>query len=98
MSIPFTQYLRPDGRKHQVAIDLTAHVSNGAEVEAKAMLLISKGYKFECEVLSDGVVSLTVASPVEDEGDIAIKLSRNGPEMIRNVAALVEEVFDKVQP
>lgn len=87
MSIPFTQYLRPNGRKKPVEID------RSAEIERLANVFITSGGRFECEELNTGVVSLTAFHPKGGEDgdgdDIAIELVRNGPEVPAAVDKLV---------
>lgn len=80
--IPFTQYLLPNGRRRQINID------RPAPVEAEARKLIEAGVDFEVEILVTGVVSLTASY---EEEDIAIELTRNGPEMDDAVDRLVKE-------
>lgn len=87
MAIPFTQYLRPDGRRVSVTVD------RSPEVEAKARVVIDAGLRFECEVLSDRrTVSLTVADPVAEK-DVAIEVVPNGPEVPEAVDRLVESAY-----
>lgn len=92
MGIPFTQYLRPDGRKQSVSIE------RPADIETRAQAIIDAGYSFECEELNTNPprVSFTVASPREDEGDIAIKICVNGPDVPKTVDLLVREVYLKI--
>jgi hypothetical protein len=87
MSIPFTQYLRPDGRRRDEAID------RSAEVEALADKFIAAGGRYECEVLTTGHVSLTAAYDVNGEQqDIAIKVFTQRPGLIgEKVDELVRE-------
>jgi hypothetical protein len=78
MSIPFTQFLMPDGRKSQVTID------RSAEIEATAKTIIAKGYTFEIEVLMTGVISMEVIlrhqpGSKKDDCVIASELCHNGP-------------------
>jgi hypothetical protein len=80
--IPFTQYLRPDGRINPVTIDVSD------EVHAKAMRIIAAGYRFECEHLTPGYASLTIFDP-EDEVDVAIEVVPNGPEVPEAVNRMV---------
>lgn len=84
MAIEFTQYLLPDGRR------TTSEIERGAEVEAKAREIIDAGYRFECEVLRTGHVSLTIADPREEE-DVAIVVVPNGPGIGEAVDKLVSE-------
>ena len=80
MSVPFTQYLRPDGRKRAVTIDVPE------EVEKIALDFIESGGRYECEELSTGIVSLTA---VKHGDDMAIQLCRNGPEVPSAVERLI---------
>ncbi len=72
MSIPFTQYIMPSGRKEPVTIE------RPADIEEKAHEIIRKGYVFECEMLSDmNSISLTITDPTE--GDMDGEVVPNGP-------------------
>lgn len=75
MTIPFTQYCPPNGRKQFIEI------SRSAEVEAIAQRFIASGGRYECEVLRTGQVSFTAVKAFNgmDEGDVAIELSTNEP-------------------
>jgi hypothetical protein len=82
-AIPFTQYLMPDGRAKQVSID------RPDEIAAKAQQIIAKGYRFECEMLSDWqTISLTITDP--DEGDVEIEVVENGPDVPLAVDRMIE--------
>lgn len=88
-AIPFTQFLRPDGRQTSLTIERPADVAELAKA------IIGRGYRFECEELVTGYVSLTVA---DDKGDHDIEVVPNGPEvpaaidrMIRRFAAMRTE-------
>ena len=84
--IPFTQYLRPDGRKRPCWIDMPP------EVEALAFGFIDRGGWFEVEELTTGHASLTACRMVDDEPqDIAIRVVENGPPVVPAVEALVRE-------
>jgi len=80
--IPFTQYLRPDGRQRDIQIEVPP------QVVADAHALVCSGYHLECEVLRTGEVSLTVFDPTEEE-DIAIEVVPNGPGVREAVARLI---------
>jgi hypothetical protein len=82
LSVPFTQYLRPYGRRTEVAIDLNP------ETEAKALEILAAGYVFECEELTTGHVSFTIHDPRKQE-DVAIQLGANGPEVPSLVTKLI---------
>lgn len=88
--IPFTQFLRPDGRKREVRIERPTPVARAA------LRLIEAGYRFECEELSTGHASLTVVDP-KDEVDIAIEVVPNGPEVPGAVDRLVKMALDHLE-
>jgi len=85
MSIEFTQYLRPDGRKEKITIDRPEHV------ELIAREFIKAGGRFEAEVLSTGEVSLTAHY---DDEDVAIEICANGPAVEPAVDRLVAKCLD----
>lgn len=90
MSIPFTQYLMPRGQKQSIDIDLS---EDYPEAEAKAQEILSKGFIFECEMLSDyATVSFTITHPTLDNGapfDLDCILAKNGPDVPSKVAELI---------
>jgi hypothetical protein len=89
MSIPFTQYMRPDGRKVPVSVE------RPEEIEAAAHAFIARGGWFECEELMTGHVSLTACAIVDDEpDDVAIEICRNGPEVPTAVDRLVRKASE----
>ena len=72
--IPFTQFLMPHGRQSEVFID------RPDEIASKAQEIIAKGFRFECEMLSDyRTISLTITHP--KKGDQEIEVVPNGPEV-----------------
>ena len=86
MTIPFTQYLRPNGRKQQVEWDGTD------EQEKLASEFIARGGWYECEELSTGHASLTACFIVDDEPqDIAIEVVMNGPAVVDAVDRLIRK-------
>jgi hypothetical protein len=80
--IPFTQYLRPDGRKRSTGIELDP------QVEAIAERFIESGGRYECEELTTGHASFTA---VKYGDDVAIEVCMNGP----GVPAAVERLVRK---
>ena len=87
MTIPFTQYLRPNGRRVPVTI------ARAPEIEKLAADFIAKGGRFECEELTTGQVSLTAFHPRGGDGDgadIAIEIVMNGPKVPDAVDQLVK--------
>jgi len=83
-TIQFTQYMLPDGRAQQV--DLIVDDPSTARMASE--ILMQKGYRFECEVLTNGVVSLTCANTLQGI-DIAIELCPNGPGIKAAVGRMV---------
>ena len=88
MSIPFTQFLRPDGRRRDVTIDMPE------EIEAKAHELIEAGYRFEIEELTTGHVHMDCSRPDDDE-PVALKVCANGPPVITAVTELVNDAYER---
>jgi len=84
--IPFTQYLRPDGRKKMISIE------RPPEIEALAQSFLDRGGWFEAEVLTTGHVSLTACFNMPDgDNDIEIELAQNGPGVEAAVDRLVRK-------
>ena len=86
--IRFTQFMRPSGRPVPVSIN------RPLEIAQLANALAERGYRFECEHLSTGEISLTIS---DDEADHEIEIVKNGPDvpdaidrMIRRFAALAK--------
>lgn len=76
MSIPFTQFMLPDGRRGQISID------RAPETESVAASLVQKGVSFEIEILRTGDVSMEALLPITADGDqasLAIEICANGP-------------------
>ena len=80
--IEFTQYLLPDGRKVP-----TFFQTEDKEIYDKAQAIITAGYRFECEILRNGVCSFTIT----DERDEAIELAPNGPAVVDAINKLILE-------
>ena len=79
--VPFTQYLRPNGRQVFVTIDVTDGL------DQKVRDILDAGLRFECEELSTGQISLTITDP--EEGDVDIRVVSNGPGMHEAVEDLI---------
>jgi len=85
VTVPFTQFLRPDGRQRQVEIDLSP------EGEALAEQFIMAGGWYECEELTTGHASFTACFFVEGEPqDVVINVCVNGPDVPDTVEGLVK--------
>lgn len=80
--IPFVQFMPPRGA-HRI---ITITVEPAAAIKAKT--IIDCGLEFHIEVLSNGMVSMTICDP-NDKGDVAIKVVQNGPNMKEDVERLV---------
>ena len=90
MSIPFTQFLMPNGRRQEITVD------RPAEVEKMAEAVIASGLRFEAEMLSDyQTVSLTAGDPAEGI-DHFMELAPNGPKVLDAVDKLVRAAFDSL--
>jgi len=83
----FTQFLRPNGRQEIVTID------RSEDIEMKADILKDAGYRFEIEVLTNGMISMTACCDKGEPEDIAIKLCENGPKVPIAVDDLVLDAF-----
>ena len=85
MEIDFTQYLLPDGRTTEIKID------RPDDIAAIANKVLETGrYRFECEMLTTGMVSFTCLD-IEEEVDIAIELSINDKSVLGAVDKLIQD-------
>jgi len=94
MTIPFTQFMQPDG--HQVP----TWININAEVDDLAAQVIKAGGKFEAEVLRNGIVSLECINTNVDEDDynftLAIELCTNDETVLKAVEKLVRTAHDRL--
>ena len=90
-TIPFTQYMKPDGRKVPVEFDVED------EAASKAMAIIEHGWRFEVEELTTMEASLTVFDP-EEEINVAIRVVQNGPPVVEAVDDIINEAFVLINP
>jgi hypothetical protein len=79
--IPFTQFLRPDGRTRSTEVEVSD------DVAAMARAIIARGLRFECEVLTTGHASFTITDP--EEGDLDIRVVPNGPGVVEAIEDMV---------
>ena len=86
--IPFTQYLRPDGRKR------STFISVHTDVAKKARSIMARGLAFECEVLATGEASFTITDP--EEGDLDIRVVPNGPGVRDAIECMVREFAERI--
>lgn len=93
--IPFTQYLRPNGRTRPMTID------RPAAIEEKAHALIDLGARFEIEELMTGQVSMTCE--LDDETDpeelhvLGHEICANGPSVIEAVDTLIHRSWEHME-
>lgn len=85
-SIPFTQYLLPNGRKQEVTIN------RPKEIYDKAMAIIAAGYCFEIELLGTGHVHMTISN---DEEDLTCEVVPNGPEVPKAVDRMITRFYQE---
>lgn len=78
-AIPFIQYIRPNGR----AIDVT--IERPATIGVLANKLIAAGYRFECEVLMDNTVSLTISRLMRTRATSPVNFVQMGPKCPRQL-------------
>lgn len=88
MSILFTQYLLPDGKKVPIYIDMDI------ETEIKATILLENGFHFDAEVLSTGLVSFTCE---DDEEPISIEICENGPMVENAIRNLIDNALENAK-
>lgn len=96
--IKFTQYKMPWGVA--VPVEFTGATP---EVDRKAIELQELGFKFECEVLSTGHVSLTIEDPTideehEEEQFRVHEVVENGEEVVTAINTMVGRVYERIFP
>jgi len=94
MSIPFTQFLRPNGRRKQVTTEADE------ETERLAHEVIEAGGVFEVEELTTGDVSMECINPAIEEGEpgfiLSCRLCSNGPAVTTALQELVTESHQRM--
>jgi len=94
MSIPFTQFLRPDGRRKPTSIDMDP------KTEEVAAALIDAGIQFEIEELMTGKVSMECINYAIEDGEpgflVANAICDNGPSVLVAVADLVTRAHERM--
>jgi hypothetical protein len=84
LPVPFVQYLRPNGRK------MMTHIERPLAVANKALDILAAGFVLESEVLMTGDASFSIG---DDDGDYAIEICKNGPDVLAAVDRLIMD-FD----
>jgi len=83
VNIPFTQHLRPDGRKRPLTVDAPT------ELEAEVKKLLEAGVTFSAEVLRTEY-AYNIALYIEKGADLlAMELCPNGPEILEALKRLI---------
>jgi len=89
--IPFTEYKLPNGR--QVDMDFPCY---GDDLAEKAQAILDAGFRFDIEILRNGIVSATIGGQKQweegdepEDGDVAMLLFPNGPDVPRNIRKLI---------
>lgn len=90
-SVPFTQYLFPNGRTRPLIVTTSDSISE------KAKSIIAKGYQFEAEIVPSNLVSLTIFNTKTEE-DEYIEICSNGPSVIKAVDKLVLDAYKGIKP
>jgi hypothetical protein len=88
VSIPFTQYLRPNGETRDESIE------RSPEIEKLALEAFEKGVRYEAEVLRTGQVSFTA---MLDGDAIAHEVVPNGPAVVDAVDRLVRATAERLK-
>lgn len=86
--IPFTQFLRPDGRRRQGTF------SRSVATEAQAAQLLKAGYRFEIEELATGQVSMEC---LNDKVTLAGELCDNGPAVLEAVDRMIATAYKAME-
>ena len=87
MSIPFTQYLLPNGQRRERVVD------RSAEIEEKANELLKSKYYFEIELLTTGVVAM-YSYKSGQEREVTMQLCDNGPQTLVCVDKLINDTYE----
>lgn len=85
-SIPFTQYLRPNGQRRKTFFPISDD-----ELADRAEEIMRAGYVFTAElIMATQLVVLTIS---DDQEDLAIVISNNGPEITDSIHSMIRD-FD----
>ena len=87
MTIPFTQFLMPDGRQR------LGSIARPKAIADKAAAVIALGGRFTAEVLPTGQISLALEY---DDTDYDLELTDNGPNVPVAVDTLVSRVYNSL--
>lgn len=87
--IPFTQFMRPNGRTRDVFI------ARSPEIEKKAQALLNMDYVFEIEELTTGEASMEVVHH-RTKAVLASGLCKNGPKVPATVDDMINHAYAKL--
>lgn len=82
MTIIFTRFSRPNGRRSKVKID------RPTDIDKMARDLVRMGYDFEIEVLRGDEIHMTVSN---EDGDLCSRICENGPQVPISVDSMIVE-------
>jgi hypothetical protein len=85
--IEFTQFLLPNGRQEKIYLPLA---NSTEEFRQKVAAILSAGFRFEIEMLRNGMVSATIS---DDYGDWEYSITPNGPEVPDGIISMIQ-AFD----
>lgn len=81
--LSFTQFLRPNGQKQTVSIEVPE------DIYSQAQALKDKGYSFEVEVLTTGFVHFEIIHHGEED-ILSSEICVNGPPVVESVHRLIK--------
>jgi len=81
--IPFTEYVRPRGRKRDLLWPTTSR-----ELYAKSRAIIAAGFVFEVERLEGNVIGATITH--NEAGDMAYCLAYNDKRLTASITSMIE--------
>jgi len=87
MSIPFIQFLRPNGERKAVEIDMPD------PIEEKARVLLKAGCRFEIEELTTGEINMEC---MVGEICVAGEVCPNGPAVPEAVQRMVLDAYERL--
>lgn len=82
MTIIFTRFHKPNGRRSKVEID------RPTDIDKMARDLVRYGYDFEIEVLRGDEIHMTVSN---EDGDLCSRICENGPQVPISVDEMIAE-------
>lgn len=84
-SIPFTQFLRPDGRRQEVRTTDASYTDDDLKA---AQAIIDVGFRFEIEQLMTGQISMTIS---DSDADYVHQICANNTDVPASVKKLIHK-------